>query len=153
MEVFRISRRKYIDDLNGTGAKIAGGRWNSKGVAVLYTSSHRSLAALELLVHVPQRNQIRDMVMATILIPDNIGIKKLTPENLPAHWQKIPPQKELQKIGDEWVREGKNAVLCVPSVIIAGEIDYIVNPLHRDAVRIKIIAKEDFKIDERLQPI
>ncbi|HTH19992.1 MAG TPA: RES domain-containing protein, partial [Candidatus Udaeobacter sp.] len=35
----------------GEGARIYGGRWNSRGTAVIYVSEHESLAALELLVH------------------------------------------------------------------------------------------------------
>ncbi|MCA9448346.1 MAG: RES family NAD+ phosphorylase, partial [Candidatus Omnitrophica bacterium] len=55
MEVFRVAREAYKTDLSGTGARINGGRWNSPGKAVLYTSENRSLAILETLVHITSR--------------------------------------------------------------------------------------------------
>lgn len=153
MDVFRISRRKYIDDLTGTGAKIAGSRWNSRGVAVVYTAGHRSLAALELLVHVPQKNQLSDMVMATLSIPDEIEIKQVSSSALPASWHRIPPEYQNQAIGDEWIRHNKFCVLRVPSAIIRAEYNFLINPAHAEIRKIRIVAKEDFILDERLMSL
>jgi RES domain-containing protein len=69
MEVFRIARCHYIDDLSGTGGRLFGGRWNSKGWPVLYTASSRSLAAMEALAHIPPKNLPPDFCIATIHIP------------------------------------------------------------------------------------
>jgi RES domain-containing protein len=35
------------NDLSGNGARITGGRWNSKGVPVVYSASNIALATLE----------------------------------------------------------------------------------------------------------
>jgi len=51
MDLFRVTRKKYIDDLSGEGSRLYGGRWNHKGAAVIYTSESISLAAMEVLVH------------------------------------------------------------------------------------------------------
>ena len=50
MRVYRLCRASY-PPYDGEGARRAGGRWNSKGVRVVYMSENRSLAVLEILVH------------------------------------------------------------------------------------------------------
>ena len=77
MEVFRISKCKYIHDLSGNGAMLYGGRWNSKGYPVIYASGSRSLAALEVLVHLSRNNLTDDFCIACISIPDQIPIKEV----------------------------------------------------------------------------
>ncbi|MBM2839324.1 MAG: family phosphorylase, partial [Deltaproteobacteria bacterium] len=66
MDLFRIAKTKYINDLSGNGARVYGGRWNEKGVAVIYTSESRALAALEFLVHTPMALAPKDLSMLTI---------------------------------------------------------------------------------------
>jgi len=51
MEVFRLSRAKYADQLSGYGAALKGARWNSRGVEMIYAAENRSLAMAEVLVH------------------------------------------------------------------------------------------------------
>lgn len=149
MEVFRISKNKYINDLSGTGSRLNGGRWNSKGMSVVYTSSYRSLSVLELLVHVPQKNLTNDYQIATIYIPKDIKIKVISVETLPGHWRTIPINPPLQYIGDQWITEGKYCLLQIPSVIIPQEWNYVINPTHPQAKDIKIINTENLQLDER----
>ena len=56
MIVYRLCKSIYKKDLSGKGAEIAGGRWNSKGYAILYTSESRSLCTAEIAVHTPLGN-------------------------------------------------------------------------------------------------
>ena len=52
MRAYRLAKARYADTaLDGSGAKAHGGRWNSKGVPMVYASDSIALAALELLVH------------------------------------------------------------------------------------------------------
>ncbi|MGH2645514.1 MAG: RES family NAD+ phosphorylase, partial [Chitinophagaceae bacterium] len=118
MEVYRIGKTKFIHDLSGTGSRLYGGRWNSKGLGVIYTSSYRSLAALELLVHVPLKNLTHDYSLATIHIPENIRIKTITLHHLPDDWQNISMNPSLQEIGNKWMKELQACILKVPSVVI-----------------------------------
>ena len=86
MKLFRISRDKYICDLSGEGARLLGGRWNPKGVPVIYTSTHESLAALETLVHSPIANLPDDLKIAILNIPDDLQIKEVNRNSLPDLW-------------------------------------------------------------------
>ena len=151
MEVYRISKCMYITDLNGVGARLYGGRWNSKGHPVLYTAGSRALSALEVLVHVPLKNIVQDFCIATILIPDKMPVKTITRKELPSGWQSLASFPELQKVGDAWLEEGKYPVLKIPSVVIPEEFNYLVNPLHPEAEGVYVTSQQPFVFDQRLK--
>lgn len=151
MEVYRISKCMYITDLNGVGARLYGGRWNSKGHPVVYTAGSRALSALEVLVHVPLKNIVQDFCIATIMIPDNLPVKTLQRKELPSGWQSLAPFPELQKVGDAWLDEGKYPVLKLPSVVIPEEFNYLINPLHPESEKIVVLSQHPFVFDQRLK--
>ncbi|RBL88466.1 RES family NAD+ phosphorylase [Chitinophaga flava] len=153
MEVYRISKCAYINDLTGTGARLYGGRWNSPGHAIVYTAGSRALSALEVLVHIPLKNIVQDFCIATIHIPDDIAIRTITKQDLPSGWQSLAPFPELQCIGDEWVDTARYAILKIPSVVIAEEFNYLINPLHPEAANISIITTQPFVFDQRLRKV
>lgn len=153
MEVYRISKCAYINDLNGIGARLYGGRWNSKGHSVVYTAGSRALAALEVLVHVPLRNIVQDFCIAAIRIPDDMAFKTLQRKELPSGWQSLAPFPQLQIVGDTWLDEGQYPVLKIPSVVIPEEFNYLINPLHPDAKHVSIIHQQPFFFDQRLKDV
>ena len=53
MIVYRITKSPYRKDLSGMGAKLYGGRWNSKGIPLIYCSESRALAYAEVAIHLP----------------------------------------------------------------------------------------------------
>lgn len=150
MELYRICRSRNAD-LTGKGSKIAGGRWNSKGHAVIYSSENRSLAILELLSHFTDYIIPDDLVLLTILLPSDLNIKEIKPAMLPKNWKMYPAPIRLAEIGDEWLDRNDTLILKVPSVIIVNEYNYLINPSHKDIVKVKIARKEKFIVDERLQ--
>jgi RES domain-containing protein len=149
MEVFRISKTNYIDDLSGTGARLAGGRWNSKGDAVVYTSSSRALAALETLVHLPPSLLPPHLSLAVIFIPDDSWI--IVDEcDLPNGWSELRPIPELATITRDWIFREKSLVLRVPSAVIAGEYNFLLNPNHPTFGEVRMQSVEPFHFDPRL---
>jgi len=150
MIVFRLSKSKFAGDLSGKGAEKSGGRWNSKGTALVYTSESRALCTTEIAVHTPLGNLPLDYRLITLEIPDLIPIKVLQAKNLPDDWKSLPHSHSTQEIGDRFVSEGKYAVLKVPSVVVQGDFNYLINPAHSDSGRIVIKAIEPFHFDERL---
>lgn len=150
MKLFRISREKYIRDLSGEGARLLGGRWNPKGVPVIYTSTHESLAALETLVHSPISNLPVDLKIVTLKIPGDLQIKEINRNGLHDLWHEFPAPPFLKTIGEEWVKTGKYLGLMVPSAVIPSENNVLLNPRHEAAHKIIIEKVRPFRFDSRL---
>lgn len=149
MIVYRIAKKKWIKDLSGTGAKITGGRWNPKGLPLLYCASTSSLAILEKLVHVDFDLLPDDLYIAELEIPDN-NIQKLMPTELPKNWNKYPSPDKLKMLGRDWIIKNKYLILQVPSAVNPNEMNYLINVEHRDFAKIKIRKVYPFEIDDRL---
>ncbi len=151
MIAFRLSKQEYSDDLTGVGAELAGGRWNHKETRVLYTSDSRALCTAEIAVHTPIGLIPRDYFLTTIEIPDELKVDLVKTEYLPKNWRDFPYAGINQEIGDEFLNKGEFLILKVPSVVVQGDYNYLINPAHKDFKKIKIINKELlFSFDERL---
>jgi len=149
MIVYRLSKSKYSADLSGKGAEKAGGRWNSKGVGMVYTSASRALCTAEVAVHVPLGIVPADYELVTIDIPDD-SVTEAHIRDLPVDWQSFPHSNSTQKLGDRFVHEGKFLVLKVPSVVVQGEYNFLINPKHEEAAKVRVVNKEPFLFDKRL---
>lgn len=147
MIVYRLSKEKFAKDLSGKGAEMVGGRWNSKGNPMLYTSHSIALCVTEIAVHVPLGILPKDYQLVQIEIPeeDFLEIKRL-----PKDWQSYPHSNSTQMIGDKFLKEKKFLVMKVPSATVQGEFNYLINPWHKDFNKIKIHKIENFNFDERL---
>lgn len=150
MIVFRLSKAEFSKDLSGAGAQKSGGRWNSKGVAILYTSQSRALCTTEIAVHTPLGNLPTNYQIITIEINDDVLVEELKVENLPQNWRTFPHSFSTQEIGDNFVKSANSLVLKVPSVVVAGEYNFLINPNHTDFKEIKIVSIDGFNFDERL---
>jgi len=150
MRVFRLSKRKYSKELNGKGAAKSGNRWNSKGTEIIYTAESPALAMAEVAVHLTLATLPSDYVMIEIEIPDNIIIKEIILKELDEDWNNHPPNINTQKIGDEFIDSIKECLLKVPSAVVQGDSNYLINPYHTDFKKIKIIEITDFPFDKRI---
>jgi RES domain-containing protein len=149
MIVFRLSKSKYSLDLSGKGAEHSGGRWNSKGVAMVYTSESRALCTTEIAVHTPLGNIPTDYQIISIEIPDEL-IDGVELNSLPSNWNSIPHSHLTQNIGDRFVIDNVYLVLKVPSAVVQGDHNYLINPNHKDFDKVKILEVEGFNFDNRL---
>lgn len=150
MKVFRICKEKYANDLSGTGAKLVGGRWNSKGIPILYTSESRALAMAEVAVHLPYNLIPNDFVLVTIDIPENLKLEEVLVKNLSKKWNNFPINNSTQNIGNEFVKNNDALVLKVPSAVVAGDFNYLINSNHKDFDKIEIENIIPFIFDNRL---
>lgn len=151
MEVFRLSRKIYSGSLSGKGAALEGARWNSPGVEMIYTAMNRSLAMAEVAVHLPLSTMPDDYYMLTIHIPDELSLKKLSLSKLRDHWNDFPYHPETQALGDAFIRSGSYCLLQVPSAVTRGDFNILINPLHPEFRRIRIVEREHFPFDKRLR--
>lgn len=149
MEVYRISAADFIDDISGEGSKLSGARWNYKGTAVLYTSSSIALATLEMLVRIPIRFSIPDLVIAHIKVPDD-SVFNVEVKSLPRKWNQDPSPDALKKITEKWISNAKFLLMRVPSAVVPQNYNYIINPAHSRFNEVKIIKKEPFTFDKRI---
>lgn len=146
---WRIVKDKYLASaFTGEGASRTGGRWNSRGVWVVYTSSSRALAALENLVHLNPPVQFRYSAIP-LQIPEN-EVEHLPASALPPEWRAHPAPPGTRRLGDDWVRQFRSAALEVPSVIIPGESNFLLNPAHPGFQKIVTGPPEPFVFDPRL---
>ncbi|MFZ4769921.1 MAG: RES family NAD+ phosphorylase [Ferruginibacter sp.] len=148
MIVYRITNSLYSNDITGTGAKLMGGRWNSKGVPLLYVSEHISLAVLEMLVNTKFKDFIIPLDLISIQIPEKVTQGEISLKKLKKDW--ITDYGYTRFMGDEFIKNKQSLLLKIPSVVITEEFNYLVNPLHPDFKKIKIIETRSFKTDERL---
>lgn len=150
MIVYRLAKEKYRNDLSGKGAEISGGRWNSKGTAMVYTSASRALCTAEIGVHIPFGIIPEHYYLAEIEIPDTSIFENVHDSQLPVKWNQFPHAHETQKIGDQFIENNKSLVLKVPSAAVQGDFNYLINPQHTDFPKVKIRMTELFSFDERL---
>lgn len=148
MIVYRVCHKEKCLDLSGVGAKLNGGRWNSIGNSLLYTSQSRALSCLEVAVHLPLGRIPNNYFIISLEIPKNTTIIEVS--NLPKNWNSIPFLSSTQLIGDHFLKKNNALVLKVPSVVISDEFNYLINPQHPDFKKIKIIEKNRFVFDPRL---
>ena len=150
ISAWRITKQKHVKTaFTGDGARLYGGRWNSRGRLVVYTSESRALALAEILVHLESVGVLSRYVVLQVEI-DESYIVDLDLRDLPKNWQAKPAPKRLQTLGDTWLDSGRSAVLRVPSAIVGGEFNYLLNPLHPDFSKLRFHAPEKFPIDTRL---
>jgi RES domain-containing protein len=146
---WRLTKTRHVDTAwTGEGARRAGGRWNSPGVAVIYASEALSLALVEVLVHLPPG--LLPSYSAMPLEYDATLVETLPAADLPADWRDSPPPASAQALGDAWVRQARSAILRVPSVVVPHEWNLLLNPTHPDFPRVKRGAPERFPFDPRL---
>jgi RES domain-containing protein len=149
---WRLTPPEFHTELDGEGARLFGGRWNSPGLRALYMSSHLSLSVLETYVNIPLllRNSLPAYQAVRISIPDNASTVRVSPAQLAELLTTPDPVAASRSIGDDWITRRESLVLQVPSVLVPEEDNLIVNPEHPRARDVRIIGTRAFHFDPRL---
>ncbi|MEM1119193.1 MAG: RES family NAD+ phosphorylase [Bacteroidota bacterium] len=147
MIVYRLTKEKYKSDISGKGAELYGARWNSKGTAILYTASNIALCMAETAVHVPFGILPKNYFLLKIFVPTDVAIKNI--EKLPEDWNYNPPKIATKIIGDNFVRDNEYLLLKVPSAVVQGEFNYLINVRHPDYKLVNIQDTVPFQFDKR----
>ena len=149
MIVFRLCRARYAFDLSGKGAEASGGRWNSKGVPMLYTSESRALCTAEIAVHLPLGIVPADYQMVSLYFPDD-DMLELPKQQWPEGWNAFPYPASTRMLGDNFVREGKFLSMKAPSAVVEGDFNYLINPRHPAFGKVRVRDAVPFNLDTRL---
>jgi len=147
MIVFRISNELFKEDISGNGAAINGARWNSKGGRMLYTSEYISLAILESLVHFQVGNIPSNQYLLQVELADT-DFSEIKLSKIKDNWQQH--LNYTQWIGDQFISANQSLILKVPSAVVPQEHNFLINPLHSDFKKVKIIKSELLELDKRL---
>lgn len=149
MILYRIASKTHSNDLSGTGAMLFGGRWNSKGLGMLYASETLSLATLETVVNLSSGKLDMGLMCVELKFPGTLPIKVIDEKVLPKNWNSYPYIPETVQMGSDFLRSD-GLCLKVPSAIIPSEYNYLLNPKHQDFHKITIRDVHPMLIDNRL---
>lgn len=153
MHVFRLQKAKFSSAeniLSGYGAELFGGRWNSVGNALVYTSATPELALLETLVHLEEFyfDELPAHVLATIEVPES-AIIRVEVEELPNGWDSIYTSPTTQQFTNDWFKQQSSLIMAIPSVIVPMSFNYLINPNHPRMQEIKVVESIPFSFDSR----
>jgi len=139
--VWRLSRKAYLDRaLEGRGARQFGGPWNSRGVAVAYTSESLELALLEAIMHLDVDLLPKDYWQICFELDD--ALVTGPPKRLPSGWSDPPPYAvRVQKVGDAWVEAGTSVALRVPASVLPERYNVLLNPAHLDIRQVREVSR------------
>jgi RES domain-containing protein len=142
MQAWRLTRAGFLDQvLSGQGAKKYGGRWNSKGIAMVYASESLELALLEALVHLDPDLVPKDIYQVCFEIDEAFITPYAGP--LPSAWDRRPPyQSGVQVFGDRWIRERSSVGLKVPASVLPKRYNILLNPAHKDFGQVHEISRD-----------
>ena len=150
IRAWRLCKRSRVASaFDGRGAAQNPGRWNGPGVAVVYTAESRSLALLEVLVHTEDTQVLAAVNWALIPVSIDESLIEIL-QVVPADWRRLPAPLSTRETGTRWVAESRSAVVRVPSIVVDGEFNYVLNPQHADFARLEIGEPLPFSFDPRL---
>ena len=150
MTGYRLTTSEFADNLSGEGAKIYGGRWNPVGVAALYISEFISLSILEILVRANKFTSPDTYTLLSVQIPES-SIADIELKKLKAGWQNHV--EYTRAIGEDFLKMNQTLALKIPSAIVPQEHNFLINPLHKDFKKVKIVGSELLGLDKRLLQI
>lgn len=143
MQVYRISRAEYAMDLTGKGAALRGGRWNRRGIPMLYSANSTALAALEVRVNIDI--DLPKLSRVVVEIPDD-----LIPGDAPVFFPDLNSSREY---GTAWAMGLDTLCLKVFSSVLPDADDsfnILINSAHPKIDQVRIVDIATFKFDSRL---
>ena len=150
IQSWRIVHEDFLDvAFSGEGARLAGGRWNSEGVSVVYTAATLSLALLEIIVHLEIKSVLNFFKVIPITFEEQ-WIQTIPRDELPLLWHATPPCFATKAIGNVWSKEAPFPILRVPSAVVPQEFNYLMNPNHPDFSALQIGIPIDLPLDPRI---
>lgn len=147
MLLWRISGHAALD---GHGGLVSNARWNVRGIPIVYLAETPAGALLEVLVH--QELEVDNLPphykLLKIEAPETILSETIEESQMPSRWRE--DQQISRKIGTDWLTDRKAALLRVPSAIVPETFNVLLNPVHSDAAKLKILWHRSYPWDARL---
>jgi RES domain-containing protein len=150
MLVYRIVHRKYSKYLFASGME---GRWNAEGNKVIYCAESIALAFLENMIRRQGVGFNNDFKIMIIQVPDDIIISIINDKELKSGWRDSDNYFQCQQLGNEWYEEGKTLLLKVPSAVLPEEFNFVINAIHADYRKVKLVEVANLVPDKRIEEI
>ena len=149
MEIFRISNQKYFPHDPAISALSSEGRWHQKGEKVLYFSSSLALCVLELKANGVSFKSIRERFhFSSSTITEKQTIEIVPTKFYKAEWQSS--KKGSQEFGSHWFTQNQSLILKVKSAVLGHEMNFIINPMHKQFLSLKFSSPKAVPLDARL---
>ncbi|MGA8493729.1 MAG: RES family NAD+ phosphorylase [Terriglobales bacterium] len=146
MFLWRISNHEGLD---GRGGLLASARWHTLGRPIVYLATSPAGALTEVLVNLEldAARLPRNYALLKAEAPDDIPVRRLEASSLPENW--IADLTISRNHGDDWLAGRESALLEVPSAILPDMFNVLLNPLHQDAGRIRVVSQQAYPFDRR----
>lgn len=145
MLVYRLTKERYSYELSGYGASLSTtNRWNRKGTEMVYTATSRALAMAEIMPHLALDLIPMDYVMMVLNIPNAIKSTEIIIDLTTASLE------QTQLLGEDFIRRKDYLTAKVPSKVVIGDFNLLINPYHDDFSKIVIEDIQAFPFDSRL---
>ena len=149
MHLWRLFPGRFRDSaFTGVGGLYAARRWNHLGTPMVYTATSRALAALEFFVNLELIDAPDDLLIAEASVPDQL-VEALNLKELPRNWRGLN-SKACRDLGSGWAASLRSLALQVPSAVVEGDWNVLLNPKHPEFAKVRISATKPFHFDERL---
>lgn len=150
--VWRLCSAKHAANAySGEGAKLVGGRWSPAGIRLVYAAESRALTVVEVLANADESDRL--FFLNWVLVPAEVPPEVIErPARVPDDWHQYPHPNSTQAFGADWVQSRRSVALRVPSAVVPGEFNYLLNPAHPRFARVKIGKPQPFAFDPRLAP-
>jgi RES domain-containing protein len=153
VQVWRLALGRHRE-VDGEGARLYGGRWNSPGVPMVYAATHLSLALLEQLVHLNPARLPGSLRAFAIELPEDAPVEAADPAIDAAD------REAARRAGDAWAAARISAALVVPSALVPARLDpggiataernVLLNPRHASVAAWRV-RETAFRVDPRLK--
>jgi RES domain-containing protein len=148
--VYRLIRDKYRHDpLSIEGSRLFGGRWNPKGIGILYATSTPELGLMEMLAHAPavRYEELPTYWVFSLDMPADI--RYYSRDELPDFWQDNTYDR-TQLWLSEWLANPGHLAVAVPSVLVSLSYNILLHPSHPLYSQVRVISQEIQPVDRRL---
>jgi RES domain-containing protein len=146
MVLWRISRHH---DLDGLGGLRAPGRWQERGLPVVYLAETPAGALLEVCVHTAANDIPPSCTLVEITVRAGTSVETVDVNSLPRDW--LENLEATRAIGSEWLRSMRSALLRVPSVLVPATCNMLLNPRHPESKEIEVTRVLEYPFDVRLK--
>lgn len=149
MHVWRLFQRRFLSTaFTGAGGMYAASRWNHLEIPMVYTATSRALAALEYFVNLEPNEAPDDLLMAEAAVPDEL-VETLDLKQLPRNWRSLDNER-CRDLGSGWAHSLRSLALQVPSAVVDGDWNVLLNPKHPEFAKVKIGSAKPFRFDQRM---